>query len=221
MKNTQNIASLIARLEYEVGKECFNPNSYDGYTGVEGLGYRYPVKVYQKKSMQVYKNKISKISPSEIYTMKYVFGSNHLFMDSKQSLLSYELELYKNLYEIERTRRQQNSDKVFKAIPIIVSFSGAVLWLISQYQKICRPEWSRLQFLNLILVILCSILMIADILIFFYVIYGYKETSPNIMEIRKAMADFKEEENDEITVIAAMNKSLMLSYKDAVQKLRL
>ena len=80
MKNTQNIASLIARLEYEVGKECFNPNSYDGYTGVEGLGYRYPVKVYQKKSMQVYKNKISKISPSEIYTMKYVFGSNHLFI---------------------------------------------------------------------------------------------------------------------------------------------
>lgn len=47
MKNTQNIASLIAKLEYEVGRECYNPNSYDGYTGIEGLGYRYPVKVYQ------------------------------------------------------------------------------------------------------------------------------------------------------------------------------
>ena len=47
MKNTQNIASLIAQLEYEVGRECYNPNSYDGYTGIEGLGYRYPVKVYQ------------------------------------------------------------------------------------------------------------------------------------------------------------------------------
>ena len=44
MKNTQNIATLIAQLEYEVGRECYNPNSYDGYTGIEGLGYRYPVK---------------------------------------------------------------------------------------------------------------------------------------------------------------------------------
>ena len=40
MKNTQNIATLIAQLEYEVGRECYNPNSYDGYTGIEGLGYK-------------------------------------------------------------------------------------------------------------------------------------------------------------------------------------
>lgn len=52
MKNTQNIASLIAKLEYEVGRECYNPNSYDGYTGIEGLGYRYPVKVYQKRKYE-------------------------------------------------------------------------------------------------------------------------------------------------------------------------
>lgn len=49
MKNTQNIASLIAKLEYEVGRECYNPNSYDGYTGIEGLGYRYPVKYIKMK----------------------------------------------------------------------------------------------------------------------------------------------------------------------------
>ena len=55
MKNTQNIASLIAQLEYEVGRECYNPNSYDGYTGIEGLGYRYPVKVYQNENMSTYR----------------------------------------------------------------------------------------------------------------------------------------------------------------------
>ena len=65
IKNTQNIASLIARLEYEVGRECFNPNSYDGYTGIEGLGYRY---------------QIPSLSPKEVHTAKYVFGSNHLFI---------------------------------------------------------------------------------------------------------------------------------------------
>ena len=80
MKNTQNIASLIAQLEYEIGKECYNPNSYDGYTGIEGLGYRYPVNVYQNENMRRYRGTISSIAPSEVHTMKYVFGSNHLFV---------------------------------------------------------------------------------------------------------------------------------------------
>ncbi|MBQ4523303.1 MAG: hypothetical protein IJA10_10190 [Lachnospiraceae bacterium] len=80
MKNTQNIASLIAKLEYEIGKECYNPNSYDGYTGIEGLGYRYPVSVYQNENMRRYRGTISSLAPSEVHTMKYVFGSNHLFV---------------------------------------------------------------------------------------------------------------------------------------------
>lgn len=62
MKNIQNIALLIAKLEYEVGRECYNPNSYDGYTGVEGLGYRYPVKVYQNGNMRTYHSSIRSIS---------------------------------------------------------------------------------------------------------------------------------------------------------------
>ena len=56
MKNTQNIASLIAQLEYEVGRECYNPNSYDGHT------------------------------------MKYVFGSNHLFIGKGIYNILNELE---------------------------------------------------------------------------------------------------------------------------------
>ena len=84
MKNTQNIASLIAKLEYEIGRECYNPNSYDGYTGIEGLGYRYPVKVYR--------GSITSISPSEVHTMKYVFGSNHLFIGKGIYNILNELE---------------------------------------------------------------------------------------------------------------------------------
>lgn len=47
MKIAPEIAALIARLEYEIGRECYNPNSYDGYTGVEGAAFRYPVTIYQ------------------------------------------------------------------------------------------------------------------------------------------------------------------------------
>ena len=92
MKNTQNIASLIAKLEYEVGRECYNPNSYDGYTGIEGLGYRYPVKVYQNENMRTYRGSITSISPSEVHTMKYVFGSNHLFIGKGIYNILNELE---------------------------------------------------------------------------------------------------------------------------------
>ena len=92
MKNTQNIASLIAQLEYEVGIECYNPNSYDGYTGIEGLGYRYPVKVYQNEDMRTYRGLITSISPSEVHTMKYVFGSNHLFIGKGIYNILNELE---------------------------------------------------------------------------------------------------------------------------------
>lgn len=92
MKNTQNIALLIAQLEYEVGRECYNPNSYDGYTGIEGLGYRYPVKVYQNENMRTYRGSITSISPSEVHTMKYVFGSNHLFIGKGIYNILNELE---------------------------------------------------------------------------------------------------------------------------------
>ena len=47
MKIATEIAALISRLEYEIGRECYNPNSYDGYTGVEGAAFRYPVTIYQ------------------------------------------------------------------------------------------------------------------------------------------------------------------------------
>ena len=40
MKITPEIAALIAQLEYEIGRECDNQNSYDGYTGVEGAAFR-------------------------------------------------------------------------------------------------------------------------------------------------------------------------------------
>lgn len=43
MKKTQNIANLIAELEYIIGDSCYNPNSYDGYIGEEGCEFRYPV----------------------------------------------------------------------------------------------------------------------------------------------------------------------------------
>ena len=65
-------------------------------------------------------------------------------MKTKQLLLSYELELYKNLYESENDYRHKQSDKAFKSITIIASFVGAFLWLIFKflkiYQNVCLQQ---------------------------------------------------------------------------------
>ena len=55
MKVTPEIAALIAQLEYEIGRECYNQNSYDGYTGVEG-------------ALRKYRYIIPAISPDEVNT---------------------------------------------------------------------------------------------------------------------------------------------------------
>ena len=80
MKKTQNIANLIAELEYIIGDSCYNPNSYDGYTGEEGCEFRYPVWVHQNDSMYKYHGYIENLKPEQINTIKYKFGSNHLFI---------------------------------------------------------------------------------------------------------------------------------------------
>ena len=95
--------------------------------------------------------------------------------NSKQSLLSYELELYKNLYESENDYRHKQSDKAFKSITIIASFVGAVLWLIFKFLKIYQDECCYLRCTNFVLLVACSALMLTCIVIFFKVLYGYNE----------------------------------------------
>ena len=45
MKLNNDLCELIAELEYIVGSECYNPNSYDGWNDVEGCSFRYPINV--------------------------------------------------------------------------------------------------------------------------------------------------------------------------------
>ena len=76
--------------------------------------------------------------------------------NSKQSLLSYELELYKNLYESENDYRHKQSDKAIKSITIIASFVGEVLLLIIKFLKIYQNEPSYLRCAKYILLDKCS-----------------------------------------------------------------
>lgn len=89
MKFNKDLCELIADLEYIIGSECYNPNSYDGWNDVEGCSFRYPINVpnsegkYEKTRSninKIYKYYPDKISPDSITYMKYKFGSNELYI---------------------------------------------------------------------------------------------------------------------------------------------
>lgn len=89
MKLNKDLCELIAELEYIVGSECYNPNSYDGWNDVEGCSFLYPINVpnsegkYEKTRSNIniiYKYYPDKISPDSITYMKYKFGSNELYI---------------------------------------------------------------------------------------------------------------------------------------------
>lgn len=89
MKLNKDLCELIAELEYIVGSECYNPNSYDGWNDIEGCSFRYPISVpISEGKYEKTKNNINyyftyfpdKIPHESITYMKYKFGSNELYI---------------------------------------------------------------------------------------------------------------------------------------------
>lgn len=136
-------------------------------------------------------------------------------MKTKQSLPSYELELYKNLYEAENDYRHKQSDKAFKSITIIASFVGAVLWLIFKFLDIYETENWYIYCINLCLLIVCSCLMLTCVVMFFMVLYGYDEKRPDPNEVKLLLEEYKSQTKNENMIINTMTESLVISYIDA------
>lgn len=115
MKLTPKIAKLICEMEYLVGKECYNPNSYNGYTDEEGCGYRYPVYICNDNkpgNLLKYRYKVLSSKPDQIKTLKYKFGSNHLFIGKGLiNVLTMLEERYGiDFNELEATMKEDDFD---------------------------------------------------------------------------------------------------------------
>lgn len=112
MEKTQNIADLIAKLEYLIADSCYNPNSYDGYTGEEGCAFRYPVWVYQNEKFNKYYGNIKDLTPEQISTIKYKFGSNHLFIgDGLMNVLDYLEKRYDINFDAMEKKIKKSQNK--------------------------------------------------------------------------------------------------------------
>ena len=83
MKIKKATVELICELERVIGYECYNPNSFDGWTLEEGCSFRYPV-TYEDKEGNSRKTRLSvtNMDKDHINSIRYVFGSNNLFIGS-------------------------------------------------------------------------------------------------------------------------------------------
>ena len=99
MKISKKTIELICELERLVGKQCYNPQSYNGYTGEEGCIMRYPV-YYCNKDGEDCKTKIlvKDITKNCIGSIHYKFGANHLYIgDAIVDMINY----IENKYNID------------------------------------------------------------------------------------------------------------------------
>lgn len=88
MKIDKAMLKLISELEFIIGWECYNPNSHDGWNDIDGCEFRYPVhgidcdgEVFRVKGKVHNEVKITKAgSKRTVHSMKYKFGSNHLYI---------------------------------------------------------------------------------------------------------------------------------------------
>ena len=81
MKLTKKTVELICELEQIVGNQCYNPNSLNGYTWEEGCEFRYPVSFCDIEcDERRTRYRIEYIDKNGVDTIRYKFGSNHLYI---------------------------------------------------------------------------------------------------------------------------------------------
>ena len=98
MKLTKKTIQLICDLERLIGEECYNPNSFDGWTLEEGREYRYPITYTDKDGMPRKSwSTLQNLDKKSVGTMHYKFGSNNLFIGVG---LRNVLEYLENKYDL-------------------------------------------------------------------------------------------------------------------------
>lgn len=105
----ESLCPLIADLEHIIGSACYNPSSYDGNTGEEGCSYKYPVfiptKPYATKTRRNLNSAMrGKLSPGDVWSMRYKFGANHLYIG--QALVK-ALQYLEDRYDINFKELEQ------------------------------------------------------------------------------------------------------------------
>lgn len=109
----------------------------------------------------------------------------------KRSLLSYELQLYKELYLNEEEYRHKCSDRVFKSVTIMIAIIPAYLWLILKFIYILNNISKFIKVIGVISLITNGTLLIACAVIFFLILYGYNDSRIDPTELKNIINRYK------------------------------
>lgn len=132
----------------------------------------------------------------------------------KRSLLSYELQLYKELYLNEEEYRHKCSDRVFKSVTIMIAIIPAYLWLILKFIYILNNISKFIKVIGVISLITNGTLLIACAVIFFLILYGYNDSRIDPTELKNIINRYKTQSPSRDGIIDALDKSLLMSYKE-------
>ena len=106
----ENMMDMLCDIEEIIGSDCFNPSSYNGYTGEYGKEFRYPVKLPIGDDSREYHDFIKvngnimdearyyDIKPFGFSNARYEFGSNHLYIGEA---IIRVLEYLEQRYELD------------------------------------------------------------------------------------------------------------------------
>lgn len=102
-----HLKDVIRDLEYIVSSKCNNIQYTNKISGSGGRQYRYPVNYFKEGKKYICRGKISVNDPSaeqEIKSMRYEFGSNHLYIGKAiVEILDYLKDRYDlDFYDLER-----------------------------------------------------------------------------------------------------------------------
>lgn len=83
----RKIRQLISDLEYQIGKECYNPRTYNGYTEEHGCDYRYKISIpITKEKYERILNKASKDFKNNGIKLKFYEPDNNYYIQIKSNI---------------------------------------------------------------------------------------------------------------------------------------
>lgn len=113
MEIDENIARLIADLEFQIGKECYNSMIYNSWIEENPSAFRYPVNVETEDIRRKIGGRISEtyglLNKEEVYSLTYKFGTNRMYIGRGVINILNELEERYGLdfNELEKARNNR------------------------------------------------------------------------------------------------------------------
>lgn len=145
--------------------------------------------------------------------------------DSKKSFLSYKLNIFKELYNVERERRDIASQKISRITPLIVAMFGGNTYIIT---KVGESTFNNGVFLqdtrSVASYILCAITIISGAILLYYLVKSYIKFNNTILDPSKFKKMFEIGDNQLLTTgydetINEINQKLYEQYENITIKL--